>query len=206
MSPMPSHIEDHWAAEPGADPDRAQLMWFMCLGRDPVVGDIVKLGQERLAGLDELDLVPSEWLHMTILIAGYADEIPASQVSAMTMHARKLLAPMQPIRIDLSRVLYHARAIMLSASPQEALAPVLTACQEATRSATGRAGRLHRQPWVPHITMAYGNSSSPAAPAIRALGKNLPARQTTITSASLISQTPAQKFRWHLIADAPIGQ
>jgi 2'-5' RNA ligase len=205
MSPMPSQLEDHWVLEQGTDPGRAQLMWFMCCGSDPVVTDLARLGRARLAAIDGLDLVPSEWLHITTLIAGYADEIPATQVASMTAHARALLAPVPPIDVTLSRVLYHPRAIMLSATPHEALRPVLAACQEATRAATGRDGRLYSEPWVPHITLAYGNSSSPAGPAIQALGKELPARQTTVTSVSLISQTPAQKFRWHLIVNVPIG-
>jgi 2'-5' RNA ligase len=205
MSPMPSQMEDHWVLEPGTDPGRAQLMWFMCFGGDPEVTGLATLGRARLAGLDGLDLVPSEWLHITTLIVGYADEIPAAQVTATTTHAQALLASVPPIKVTLGRVLYHPRAIMLRASPHEALRPVLAACQEATRAGTGRDGRLYREPWVPHLTLAYGNSSSPAAPAIQALGKELPARQTTVTSVSLISQTPAQKFRWHLIATVPVG-
>ena len=93
MSPMPSQLEDHWVLEQGTDPGRAQLMWFMCCGSDPVVTDLARLGRARLAAIDGLDLVPSEWLHITTLIAGYADEIPATQVASMTAHARALLRP-----------------------------------------------------------------------------------------------------------------
>jgi hypothetical protein len=84
-------MEDHWVPEPGVDPDRARLMWFMRFGHDPQVTGLVRLGQERLAGLDGLDLVPPEWLHITTLIAGFADEIPADHIDAMTAHARMLL-------------------------------------------------------------------------------------------------------------------
>jgi hypothetical protein len=77
-------MEDRWVLEPGTDSARAQLMWFMCLGREPQAARLSALGQERLADLPGLDLVPHDWLHMTTLIAGHADEIPASQVEAMT--------------------------------------------------------------------------------------------------------------------------
>ena len=75
MSPMPVMLEDHWAPQPGTDPGRAELMWFMRVGRNPQVTDLARTGQERLAGIPGLDLLPAEWLHMTTLIAGYADEI-----------------------------------------------------------------------------------------------------------------------------------
>jgi len=205
MSPFPVRMEDHWAPEPGVDPGRAQLMWFMCLGHDQQVADLARLGQARLAGLDGLDLVPPEWLHMTTLIAGYADETDASQIAAMTTHARTLLARTPPITITLGRVLYHSRAIMLTASPREALTPVLAACQEATRAGTGQDGRLYTEPWVPHVTLAYANSESPAAPAIDALGTKLPARQVMVESVNLISQAPDQKWSWRLITEVPLG-
>lgn len=205
MSPFPVLMEDHWVLEPGADPGGPQLMWFMCLGREPGAARLAALGQARLDGLPGLDLVPPEWLHMTTLIAGYADEIPAGQIQAMTAHARRLLAATQPVTITLSRVLYHPRAIMLAASPAQALLPVLAACREATRTGTGRDGRLHRDPWVPHMTLAYGNSARPAAPAIEALGRELPADMVTVRSVSLISQAPAQKWTWELLAEVPLG-
>ena len=205
MSPFPVLMENHWVPEPGADPGRAQLMWFMCLGRLPEAAGLAALAQTRLNGLPGLDLVPPEWLHMTTLIAGYADEIPADQVEAMTAHARRVLAATCPVTITLSRVLYHPRAIMLAASPAEALLPVLAACREATRTGTGREGRLHRDPWVPHMTLAYGNSSRPAAPAIEAVGRELPADKIMVQSVSLISQAPRQKWTWELVAEVPLG-
>lgn len=198
-------MENHWVLEPGTDPARAQLMWFMCLGCEPNAARLAALGHSRLHGLPGLDLVPPEWLHMTTLIAGYADEIPAGQVEAMTAHAQRLLAATCLVTITLSRVLYHPRAIMLAASPAEALLPVLDACREATATGTGSVGRLHRDPWVPHMTLAYGNSARPAGPAIEALGRELPADKVTVQSVSLISQSPRQKWTWELVAEVRIG-
>ncbi len=205
MSPLPILMEDHWAPQPGIDPRRAELMWFMRVGQDPHITDLSRIGQERLAGIAGLDLVPPEWLHMTTLIAGYGDAIQASQVDAMTRQARRLLARVPPVMVNLGRILYHPRAIMLAIEPQDALEPVLAACREATLAGAGQDGRLYHDPWIPHVTLAYGNSAGPASPAIEALGRHLPSRQTTITSVSLVSQAPSQKWKWDLIADIPFG-
>ncbi len=115
-----------------ANPSRARLMWFMLVGDNPEVAELARIGQERLAGLTGLDPVPQQWLHMTTLIAGFADEITPDQVDAMACQARRLLARTPPVRITLERVLYHPRAIMLDARPYEALEPVLRASQSAT--------------------------------------------------------------------------
>lgn len=198
-------MEDHWSLAPGVDPERARLMWFMRVGDNPQVAELARLGQARLAGLTGLDLVPREWLHMTTLIAGFADEISSGQAEAMAAQARRLLAGTPPIMVTLSRVLYHARAVMLAARPPSALEPVLHAVQEATRIATGRDGELHYEPWTPHVTLAYANTARSAGPVIEALGRDVPPQQVAISSVSLVSQAPEQLWTWRLVAQVPFG-
>ena len=205
MSPFPAQMKDHWLPQPGVEPGRARLMWFMLFSEHPQVVELARLGQARLAGLAGLDLVPQQWLHMTTLIAGFADEITPDQVDAMASHARRLLARTPPIAITLGRILYHPRAIMLDAGPSEALAPALRAVQDATRLATGRDGELHTKPWTPHITLAYGNAARPTGPVIEALGRKLPPQEVAVTSISLVSQTPEQMWTWHLVVEVPFG-
>lgn len=205
MSPLPARLEDHWAPEPGVDPCRARLMWFMLVGDNPQVAELACQGQDRLTGLPGLDLVPRPWLHITTLIAGYADQITSDQVSHMTSHARQLAACIKPVTLTLGRILYHPRAIMLQAGAADQLDPILRAVQQATLAATGRHGELHTAPWTPHITLAYSNTTQPAAPAISALGRELPKQDTRITSVSLISQRPEQQWTWNLVADISLG-
>lgn len=205
MSPYPAQMEDHWTLEPGVDPARAQLMWLMTVGDSPQVAELARAGQEKLTGLTGLDLVPREWLHITTLIAGFSDEILPDQVTAMADHARQVLAKTPPIDVTLGRILYHPRAVMLAAQPGEALEPVLDAVREATRKATGNDGHLHFEPWTPHITLAYSNTSHPALPVIDALGRELPRQQATIGSVSLVAQAPEQQWTWHLVTNVQLG-
>jgi 2'-5' RNA ligase len=205
VSPLPAQMEDHWSPEPGVDPGRARLMWLMCVGDDARVAELARIGQARLKGLPGLDLVPREWLHMTTLIAGFADQINAGQAEAMATETRRLLEGTPPITVTLGRVLYHARAVMLAAQPPSALEPVLHAVQKATRVATGCEGELHFEPWTPHMTLAYSNTSGPARPVIEALGRAVPLQRATISSVSLVSQTPQQRWTWRLVAKVPPG-
>jgi hypothetical protein len=47
--------------------------------------------------------VPPPWLHITTLIAGFADQITPEQVGIMTGEARRLLAHTPPVTITLGR-------------------------------------------------------------------------------------------------------
>jgi 2'-5' RNA ligase len=198
-------MEDHWLPQPDVDPSRARLMWFMLVGDCPQVAELARLGQRRIAGLDGLGLVPQRWLHITTLVAGFADEIDPDQVGVMASEARRLLARTPPVTITLGKVLYHPRAVMLGVGPPGALEPVLRAAQQATRVATGRSGELHIEPWTPHITLAYSNAAGPAGPVIDALGRELPSRKAAVTAISLISQAPDQLWTWDLVTEVPFG-
>jgi 2'-5' RNA ligase len=198
-------MEDNWLLAPGVDPRRARLMWLMLVGDNPQVAELARVGQARLTGLAGLDLVPRDWLHITALIAGFADEISSGQAATMAGEACRLLAGTPPITVNVGRVLYHPRAVVLAAQPPGALEPVLHAVQDATRMATGREGQLHYEPWTPHVTLAYANAVRPAGPVIEALGRDVPSQQVAISSVSLVSQAPEQMWAWHLVAQVPFG-
>jgi 2'-5' RNA ligase len=180
-------------------------MWLMPVGDHPQIAELARLGQQRLAGLDGLDHVPRQWLHMTTLIAGFTDQITPDQIHLMAGEARQLLARTPPITITAGRILYHPRAVMLGVGLPGALDPVLQAAQDATRIATGHGGDLYSEPWTPHVTLAYSNTAQPAGPVIAALGRELPKQQAAVTSISLVSQTPEQLWTWHPVTDIPFG-
>ncbi len=204
MSPLPTQMTDNWAIRPGTDPQHQQLMWPMTLGADRTVIELAGQAHRRIARISGLDLVPPRWLHLTTLTSGPADDIAPDALAALIKEAQHLLAAIAPITITLGRVLYHPRAVMLDAGPAGPFEPVIEAVRTATRHA-GSSTALYHDPWRPHITLAYSNAARPAAPVIEALGRSLPARQVTIRSVSLVTQSPGQRWIWDLIADLPLA-
>jgi hypothetical protein len=67
----------HWRWRPG----RRQYAWHLTFGEQTVLRGRAQLlrvagaCQARLAGLPGLDLVPAEWLHLTVQPVGFADEV-----------------------------------------------------------------------------------------------------------------------------------
>jgi 2'-5' RNA ligase len=204
VSPLPTQMSDHWEIRPGNNPQTRQLMWPVTVGADLAATELASQAHQRLTGIPGLDLVPPRWLHLTTLTTGPADDIAPAALASMIGEAQHLLAAITPITITLGRILYHPRAVMLDAGPAQPFQPVIEAIHTAARHA-GHSAELYHDPWRPHITLAYSNTTQPAAPIIEALGRNLPARQITIRSVSLVTQSPSHRWTWDLIAELPLA-
>jgi 2'-5' RNA ligase len=205
MSPLPTRLADHWWQRPGRRPGRLLYHWHVLFRDHPEVHELAAACQRKLAGLPGLDLVPLQWLHLTTLVAGFADEVPAQAVDTMVTTAQQLLAPAEPIPVSLGRVFYHPEAVVLLVEPAEALDPVLSAVQIAARGA-GCLGQADASPWRPHISIAYSNGSGPAAPVIEALGLRVPATELTIRSVSLVAQAQVgHSWQWQAVAEVRLG-
>jgi 2'-5' RNA ligase len=174
----------------------------------PAVAELAELAQRKLAGVAEsagLDLVERQWLHLTTLIVGFADEVPEASLDAMVAMARDHLASMPPIKVTLGRVYYHPEAVVLVVEPLDALSPVLDAVRSAA-AAAGSAGHTDTDPWLPHITIAYSHGMAPAAPVIAALGRHLPPTEITIRSVSLVAQDQVgHSWQWQPMAEVQLG-
>ncbi|WP_169982880.1 2'-5' RNA ligase family protein [Microbispora sp. H10836] len=206
MSPLPNFMADRWGRREMLPPGKGRIYWHVLFRAHPEVRAIASEAHRRLDGISGLDPVPYEWLHLTILVVGLTDEIPEEQISALIAEARKRLTDVQPATVTLGRVLYHPEAIALEARPAQALMPMLDAVRTATRTATGRAGILGTNPWIPHITVAYSSAEQPAEPVIAALGRHLPDCEVAIDHISLVVQDgPEYLWDWHPLAGIPFG-
>jgi 2'-5' RNA ligase len=205
VTPLPETMADHWWQRPGRWPGRELYHWHMLFHDQPAVRELAATAQRRLAGVPGLDLVAPQWLHLTTLRVGFADEVPDSSLEIMTASARRALAALAPVPVTLGRVVYHPEAVVLAVEPPGALDPVLSAVNAAARAA-GCDGRTDTDPWLPHVTVAYSHATGPAAPVIAALGRWLPATEVTIGSVSLVAQAQVgRSWQWRPVAEVPFG-
>lgn len=84
------------------------------------------------------------------------------------------------------------------------LNPVLNSVRAASDFARC-GGHTGTNPWRPHISVAYSNGVSPAAPIIAAPGRWLPTVPVTIRSVSLVAQTQVGRtWQWRPVAEVPL--
>ncbi|MQA93130.1 MAG: hypothetical protein GEV11_00290 [Streptosporangiales bacterium] len=203
LSPLPTEMQDRWSRRTMLPLGTGRIYWHVLLGADSAARAVLDEARDRLEGLHGLDFTPAEWLHLTVLVAGLREDITDEQADQMAAAAQRILEPVPPIRMSLSRVLYHPEAVLVRADGD--LDPLLAAAQAATRDVTGQDGELENAPWTPHVTLAYSSTSQPAEPVICALGRELPRRDVTIDKISLVNQDgPENLWRWQPLAAAEL--
>jgi 2'-5' RNA ligase len=199
-------MADHWWQRPGRLPGREPYHWHVLFHDQPKVRELAAKAQKRLVGLPGLDLVPIRWLHLTTYIVGFVDEVPEHRVEAMVAEAGRLLTTVSPIPLTLGRIFYHPEAVTFPVESVGALNSVLDAVRAAS-AAVGCSGHTDTDPWRPHISIAYSNAMSPAAPIIAALGRRLRSTDVTIRSVSLVAQAQVgRSWQWRPIAEVPLQE
>lgn len=197
MSPLPERLTSRWTdGHDSAGPDYGLLWWLVLLGSHPQLRSAARAAQTRISNFPGLHMTPLRWLHLTVLIAGPADQISEQARNEMLAIARSSLSGTGPITIELSRIFYHPEAIVLTAHPAEALSPLREAAQRATQAVTGHSGTDDRSSpqWTPHVTLCYSTSDQPAQPIIEALGKELPKCQVPVDNLTLVLQQEAESL------------
>ncbi|WP_165970575.1 2'-5' RNA ligase family protein [Actinomadura sp. 6K520] len=202
MSPLPANMTDRWRTREEPGPGQGTVYWHMLMGDHPAASELAQAAQGRLADFPGLHMTPAKWLHITTHVAGSTDEIDDDQQQDMLATAKSLLVKLPPVDVTLGRILYHPEAIAVAVDPVSPLARIREAVRETTLKVTGREGRTEgAAPWTPHMTIAYSEAEQPAGPIINALGRELPTRQVTINTVTLVVQRGAERlWDWH-----PVG-
>ena len=87
-----TQLRDHWWWRPGMRPGRRFYTVHATFADQPLMQELAAKATERLAGLPGLDLVPGEWLHLTMQGIGFADEVGDADLKAIMTAARLRLA------------------------------------------------------------------------------------------------------------------
>src|SRR5262249_10901436 len=158
---LPKQFINRWGHGQGAaDPGHGTLYWHVLLGGNPQLRGIVRTAQERLADFSGLHMTPLQWLHLTVLVAGQADQVSENARSEMLAIENTHPPASVSIRVELTRILYHPEAIVPAADPADSLRPIREAAQRATQAVIGNNGTADRTSphWTPHVTLCYSTS------------------------------------------------
>lgn len=203
-----SQIADHWWPRPGWRPGRLFDTWHIVFDELPTVQRLAGRCRTVLARLPYLDLVPGEWLHMTIQGVGWSDELSDRERAAVVQATAEELRGLGTLEVDFGPAMVKGEALVLPVTPAVRLAELRRKIRSAIAVGLGRQAPLALEQahgFVPHVSVAYARCTADATPYAAALSAVAPATaRATIRNVSLIRQerqlAPYWRYRWDELA------
>jgi 2'-5' RNA ligase len=203
-------VRDHWWWRPGWRIGRRFYTWHLTFEGQDTLQALVNSYQRHLATVPGLDLVPQQWLHLTMQGVGFTDETDDDEVDRIVTGARLRLAQLPVAELTFHQPLLRPEAIVLPAMPTT----TVEAIRDAIRAAIAEARKINvRQvpeadvKFIPHVTVAYISHEGAAHPLLAVLRKvNAAPATARVPAASLIILNRDQHvYQWHEHSIVPLG-
>lgn len=205
---------DHWWPRPGWRPGRIALTWHVIFPDSPALARHAAAYQRALDGLPGIDPVPAGWLHLTVQAVGWADEVPATTVSAVVDAVRARVAAFEPFDLAFDRPAIFGEAAVIRTRPDAPVGRLRDAVRAGLGDVLGDDGAPtapeQAHGFLPHVTVAYSRIDADAMPYTAALdGVEQAPTVVPVTAVTLIRQerllAPHWQYRWTTEAVATIG-
>jgi len=205
--PQAEDITDHWAWRPEWTPHRPRLLWYLTFEQAPDV-EAAAVPCTDVLWESGADIVPPEWLHLTVNHVGFADELDAAAVRAAADEIRRRLQDVEPFDLTLGPVEALPDAIVLAAGPAGQVS-LLRAIVCGAMAHTGMAppDDLDEVFW-PHVSLCYLNRRTDHARLMEAVRAAEPA--TVQVRCDRLVQVLVTRshghYRWEVLDEVPLGR
>jgi 2'-5' RNA ligase len=198
---------NHWWWRPGWHIGQRCYTWHLIFPASPELHALAAAYQQALADEPAIDLIPHEWLHLTMQTVGFTSEVPAMDADRIVDAVQKRLAQIPAPMLTFHRPVVIAEAIVLPPEPADPVHDIRNAIRAGIADVWGADQVPDRADgfWA-HVSLAYLNASVPAAPVIDRVASIDPAPAAApIRNASLIILGRDEHvYRWTTYATAPL--
>jgi len=184
----------------------------MTLDDQPQLRGLVADYQQALTDVMGIDLIPPQWLHLTMQGIGFTDEINTDELAAVDQALTARLAGIEQPAVAFRYLTVHPEAVYLKAHPAAVLYPLRLKMHEAALSALGPERFTEPTPdrtrFLPHASIGYINRDGDTDPIAAALSKlTTRAVDTTFTKADLLEfHRDNRMYEWNSATPIPIGE
>ena len=172
-TPLPPAVRNHWWWRPGWTTGRHYYACHLTLDDQPQLRQLVARYQQAIEDRPGLDLIPPQWLHITMQGIGFTDEISAAELRSLTDALTQELSKIDPPTVSFRSLTVDPEAIYLKAHPADALYPLRARMGRAVVSAIGANDSASDMPapreFNPHVSIAYVSADGQAQPIAEAL-------------------------------------
>lgn len=201
-----SQVAYHWWWRPGWLVGRRFYTVHATFADIPAVQDLAAKARDRLAGLPGLDLIPGQWLHLTMQGIGFADEVSDADLSAIITAAQARLAVVSPVTVAIGPPVVAGEGVTCWASPPRALDPVRDAVRAGIADVWELEGVPEANDWSAHVSVAYASADGPGEPIQAALGGLADVAEAAIGAVDLIRLGRDDRlYEWETITSLPLS-
>jgi hypothetical protein len=201
-----SPVAYHWWWRPGWRVGRRYYTIHATFAGAPSVQALAAKSRGLLAGLPGLDLIPGQWLHLTMQGIGFADEVDDADLSAIITTAKVRLAVVPPVSVTIGPPVVAGEGVTCWASPPRALDSVRDAVRAGIADVWGPERVPEAAQWSAHVSVAYASADGPGEPIEAALGGVSDVAEATIEAVDLIRLGRDNRvYEWETIASLPLG-
>jgi len=211
-TPLPASVRNHWWWRPGWAEGRHFYACHLTLDDQPKLRQLVADYQEALTGVAGIDLIPPQWLHLTMQGIGFTDEITADELAALDHALTTELANIEPPTVEFRYLTLHPEAVYLKAHPAAVLYPLRLRMHDAVLSVLGPERFTEPAPdraeFLPHVSIGYINRDGEAKPIAAALcGRTPRTAEVTFAKADLVEfHRDHQMYEWTSATPISIGE
>ncbi|WP_328342791.1 2'-5' RNA ligase family protein [Micromonospora sp. NBC_00421] len=200
-------VRNHWWWRPGWRVGRRFYAFHVTFENQHELYRLADSYRSALSAAPALTLIPDRWLHLTMQGIGFTDEVADERLAAIIDEARGQLARLSPIDVQFSEVVVADEAIVMPATPAEAVHRLRTTTRAAIGHVLGDTN-VPEDPlrFRPHVSVAYLTSEGSAEPYVQAVAATQPRPAAVrITHVDVIDMhRDRQMYEWSLITGLPL--
>lgn len=168
--PHATHIRNHWYWRPGWGIGSRFYTWHITFDGQPEVEHLADQYRTLLSQQPNLDVIPNQWLHLTMQGIGFVHNVAPEDVDAIVAATRARCAHLAPFKLTIGAPHVDPESIQIAVDPVEPVRQLRTAIRAAIADVWG-SDRVPEpaEPYNPHLSLAYTNTEGPATPLIEAL-------------------------------------
>jgi 2'-5' RNA ligase len=211
---MPAHqawprtrsLKNHWTWRPDWRIDRPCLWWYLTFEDQPALAAALGDTRSALHRMREVDVIPPQWLHLTLTEAGFPDEVSEDRVAAAVSTVADALRDQPPLTLTLGPLTTLPGAAVLAAHPIEALRVLHRTVREATAAAGLSPAQPGEEDFWPHVSIGYLNRRADRSALMSAASATVPTRtEVTVDRVSLAAVTRRdQHYQWTVHTSLPL--
>lgn len=201
-------LTNHWWWRPGWTVGTRFYAWHVTFDGQPAIHELAAAYQAELTNVPGLDMIPQQWLHLTMQGVGHVQDVTDDQVAALLDAARRRLGELAPVDVRFHRPVIRPEAVALPPQPVTPIQEVRRVVRAAIGDTYGAGAVPERaNGYQPHISIAYVSTDQPAEAALAAIERvDADPVDATIDSVSLIEMHRDNRmYEWRTVETIPFG-